>query len=79
MLNSKQISRTVLGGLIVAAVAIGLFLLLWSALSGLDSFVRLFLSVCIPPAVMAAIVGIFFIATRARADSDSASSESDQG
>jgi hypothetical protein len=65
--DGKLLSRTVIAGGILAVVAIGLFLLLWTAFSGLDDFVRLMLSVCIPPAALALIAGVFFLVTRSRA------------
>jgi hypothetical protein len=66
--DGKLLSRTVIAGLIVAAATIGLFLVLWTALSGLDDFVRLIMSVCIPPAALALIAGVFFLVTRSRAE-----------
>jgi len=64
--DNKLISKTVIGGLVIASAAIGLFFVLWFALVSLEPFLRLFLSVCVPPALMAAIIGVYILSTRHR-------------
>ena len=64
--DNKLISKTVIAGLVIAAAAIGLFFILWLALASLEPFLRLFLSVCVPPALMAGVIGVYILSTRHR-------------
>ncbi len=68
-MNNKLISKTLLAGLALAVAAVGLFLVLWFALGNLEPFLRLFLSVCVPPALIAAVLGVYILSTRHRAPS----------
>lgn len=65
-MDNKLISKTVIAGLVIAGAAIGLFFVLWFALVSLEPFLRLFLSVCVPPALMAGVIGVYILSTRHR-------------
>lgn len=66
MLDRKLLSRAGLMGILLAVFGIGLFVLLWVVLgnAGMDNFARLMISICVPPALIALGVGLFFLATR---------------
>lgn len=66
MLDRKLLSRAGLMGILLAVFGIGLFILLWVVLgnAGMDNFARLMIAICIPPALIALGVGLFFLATR---------------
>lgn len=65
-LNRKTLSRATLAGAALAMGGVGLFILLWVVLgnAGVDQFPRLILSMCVPPALIAALVGGFFLLVR---------------
>ncbi len=67
-LNRKVLSRATIAGAALGMVGIGLFIFLWSTLgsAGVEPFSRLVMSICLPPAVLAAVVGIYFLVTRSR-------------
>ena len=60
-LNRRNLSRATFAAVILAVGGIALFIALWIALAGLDQFARLMLSLCIPPALIAAIVGGYLL------------------
>ena len=63
-----MIPRVVLSGAALAIIGIVLFAVLWSVLAGVDSFPRLILSMCVPPTIMAAIVGVYMLVVRPGSD-----------
>lgn len=65
-LNRKILSRAAVVGLGLAVGAVVLFGALWVLLgnAGVEQFPRLMLSICVPPAVIAALVGGFFLLVR---------------
>jgi hypothetical protein len=65
-LDSKLLTRTVVAGGVLALLGIGLFFLFWVVLGSLGTpdFARVVLSVCIPPILMAAGVGAYFLLVR---------------
>jgi hypothetical protein len=69
-LDRKVLSRAGAAGAILGIVGIGLFVLLWVVLgsAGVDTFMRLVIAVCVPPAVLALVMGIYFLVTRSRTD-----------
>lgn len=69
-MNGKLVSKTLIAGGIIAAVAIGLFFVLWLALASLEPFLRLFLAVCVPPALMTGAIGLYILSTRNRQTPD---------
>jgi hypothetical protein len=68
LLDRKLITRAGFIGLVLAAGGIGLFVLLWVVLgnAGIDTFARLMIAICIPPALIALAVGVYFLVTRAK-------------
>lgn len=58
--------RTVIAGAILAFLGIGAFIGIWSVLGniGASQFARVVLSVCLPPIVMAAGIGAYFLLVR---------------
>lgn len=61
--NRSRLSRALLVGAALAALGITLFVALWMVLGGqgVDQAARLLLSLCIPPAVIAALLGGYFL------------------
>jgi drug/metabolite transporter (DMT)-like permease len=66
--NSSQIKRAAIIGAVLAAGGVVLFALLWVLLGrfDLDNFPRLILSMCVPPALIALAVGIYFLSSQPR-------------
>jgi hypothetical protein len=66
LLNKKSLSRATAVGVGLALGGIMLFLVLWVVLgrAGLDMFARLLASVCIPPAIMAGLMGGYILLKR---------------
>ena len=62
-LNGRNLTRAGVIGLVLAVLAIVLFLVLWVILGSfkLDAMPRLFASLCVPPAVLAGIMGIYIL------------------
>ncbi|MBA3873232.1 MAG: hypothetical protein H0X30_29205 [Anaerolineae bacterium] len=62
-LNGRNLTRAGVIGLVLAVLAIVLFLVLWVVLGSfkLDAMPRLFASLCVPPAVLAGIMGIYIL------------------
>ncbi len=62
-LNRSRLTRALLAGAALAVLGITLFIALWAALGsqGVDQTARLLLSLCIPPAVIAAALGGYFL------------------
>ena len=69
-LNRHTLTRASIAGAGLAIGGILLFFMLWFALGAADvgPFAQLRLSLCIPPALIAAAVGLFFLRTQARRD-----------
>jgi hypothetical protein len=65
-LNQKNLSRAAVAGLVLSILGIGLFIGLWIGLgnAGMDQFPRLILSMCVPPALMAGILGAYILLAR---------------
>lgn len=61
--DGKTVSRIGLIGAIIGIVAIGLFVALWVILgnANMDAFPRLIISVCVPPALMTAFLGVYVL------------------
>ena len=64
--NKQNLSRATMAGAAMAVGGIILFLILYAALSnaGVDTLPRVLLALCAPPALMAALVGGYFLLGR---------------
>ncbi len=62
-LNKKTLTRASMAGVGLAIFGIVLFGILWVALAqtGLQPLARLIAALCIPPAVIAAILGVYVL------------------
>ncbi len=62
-LNGRNLTRAGIAGAALALLGIILFIVLWVVLGSfkLDAMPRLFASLCIPPAIIAAIMGIYIL------------------
>lgn len=61
---NQQIPRIVLLGAVIGVAAILLFLVFWLILEGQPNAVRLFVSLCLPPGIMALLVGAYILVSR---------------
>lgn len=66
--SRAALSRALVIGAVLGIGAIILFVVLWVALgsTGLNDLARLFLSICIPPAIVAALIGGYLLIWRSR-------------
>lgn len=68
MENNNALIRALIWGAILAAIAIGLFFLLYFVILGSsESVTRLFGSLIVPPLVLALLIGGYFIVSRSKA------------
>jgi lipopolysaccharide export LptBFGC system permease protein LptF len=67
--NRRNLTRASIVGVILAVLAIVLFIVLWFVLGSfkLDTMPRLFVSLCIPPTVLAALIGAYILIKRPKA------------
>ncbi len=65
-LNKNNLTRAGIAGALLAVFGIVLFISLWILLGAAQvaSFPRLFASLCVPPAVIAGIVGAYILIKR---------------
>lgn len=61
-MDSSRLAPALVIGAVLAAGGVGLFLLLWNIFSGMGELPRVVLSLCLPPAMMAVLVGGYFLA-----------------
>ena len=66
--NRKALSRASVAGAILGVVGIGLFLVLWFVFGklGLTQTPRILLSLCVPPALLAVLMGAYVLIARPR-------------
>ncbi len=64
----RALSRASIIGAVLGIAAIILFGILWVVLSGtsLSLIARILLSLCIPPALLAALMGVYLLVMRSR-------------
>ena len=69
-INKRSLTRASVAGAIIGASAVITFIVLWIILGnwGMDQFARLVISVCIPPALIALIMGAYFLLIRSNHD-----------
>lgn len=70
--KKNQLPQAGIAGVVLAIIGIGLFLAIYFGLqsAGVGDFPRLILALCVPPAAMAALIGIYMIATARKPPSD---------
>jgi hypothetical protein len=66
---NQQLSKAGIAGFALALFGIVFFLVLWVVLgqTGMENFPRLILSICLPPAAIALIIGIYMLVVRPKA------------
>jgi len=71
-INTKTIWRVAIAGAALAVVGIGSFIGLWILLgeAGFSDVPRLFASMCIPPALIAGIIGVYILVFNPHAQTD---------
>lgn len=62
-LDAKRLLRTQLVVFVLVAGGVGAFLLLYVLLDGVGQVQRLLIALCVPPALMAVLVGGYFLLT----------------
>jgi len=64
--NRRNLTRASVVGVVLAVLAIVLFVILWFVLGSfkLDTMPRLFASLCIPPTVIAGLIGVYILIRR---------------
>lgn len=79
-LDRKLISRAGIAGFGLSLFGIGLFVLIWVLMgeAGANNFTRVVLSVCVPPALMAAMVGVYMLLVRPANGSDQGSEDDEK-
>ena len=67
-MDSKRLLRGQVAVALLVVGGIGLFVLLWQGMgaAGVANAPRLLVSICLPPAIVAIIVGVYFLVFRAR-------------
>lgn len=65
-LNKQSLSRASVVGVGLAGLGIALFLILWFVLgqSGMETLPRLIVALCVPPAVIATLIGAYVLFIR---------------
>ncbi len=69
-LNGNNMTRILIAGMLLAVVGVGSFVLIWGMMgsAGVANLPRLLVSMCIPPAIIALIMGVYILVTRSKAD-----------
>jgi lipopolysaccharide export LptBFGC system permease protein LptF len=67
-MDSKRLLRGQVAVLLLVLVGIGLFALLWQGMgaAGVANAPRLLVSICLPPAIIAIVIGVYFLVVRTR-------------
>ncbi|MFN8528088.1 MAG: hypothetical protein U0670_05715 [Anaerolineae bacterium] len=60
----RRLTRALLIGVGLSMVGIILFIVIYMALSQAQSAPRLFVSLCVPPAIIALILGVYILVAR---------------
>ncbi len=71
-LNTQRLTRASIAGVILAVAGVIAFVILWIVLgnAGVDQFPRLIVSLCVPPALIAMLVGGYFLLIQPRSPRD---------
>jgi hypothetical protein len=62
--GKPNLSKPLIAGLVLAVVGIVLFLGIYLALADTEPIIRLFVALCLPPAVIAAVIGAYLLIAR---------------
>jgi hypothetical protein len=62
--GKPNFSKPLVAGVALAIVAVVLFLGIYIALAGTEPIIRLFVAMCVPPAVIAAVIGVYVLIAR---------------
>lgn len=67
-LNTQRLTRASIVGVILAIGGVIAFIILWVLLgnAGVDQFPRLIISLCVPPALIAMLIGGYFLLIQPR-------------
>ncbi|MCS7072036.1 MAG: hypothetical protein NZM00_11060 [Anaerolinea sp.] len=60
----QQLTRALVLGAIAAIAAVLLFIVVWLALEDAEPAIRLFSALCLPPGVLAIIIGAYILVVR---------------
>lgn len=63
-IDGPKFSKPLIAGAILAVVGIALFFVIYIALANNEPVVRLFVAMCVPPAIIAAIIGVYVLVAR---------------
>ena len=68
-INGNNLPRVATAGAILAVVGIVAFIALWVLMgsAGVATLPRLLVSLCIPPALIALIIGVYILVSRSKA------------
>lgn len=62
--ETRRLKRAAVWGAILAVGGVIFFVALWIGLAGVDQFQRLIIALCVPPGVIALLVGGYFLLTQ---------------
>lgn len=59
-----NLSKPLIMGAVLAVLGVVLFLVIYIALAESEAVIRLFVAMCVPPAVIASIIGVYVLVAR---------------
>jgi hypothetical protein len=70
--ETNRVLKFLAAGFALALFGVGVFVGMWALLgtAGMSDFPRLIMSFCLPPALIAAIIGFYLLFTRRKLDQD---------
>jgi hypothetical protein len=68
--NGNNLPRIVIAGVALAVFGVIAFILIWGLMgsAGVANLPRLLVSMCIPPALIAAILGVYILVSRSKSE-----------
>lgn len=71
-MNRRRLSRALVAGAALGSLGVALFIVLWNFLGsqGVDQVTRLLFSLCLPPAVIATVLGVYLLLSRPEVSDD---------
>ncbi len=69
-MNRNSLSRLGVAGVVVAVAGVVLFVVLWAILGqmGVDTVARLLVAFCLPPALLALVIGAYILVVKPKRD-----------